>query len=174
MQALRFEAKWTSGKIAENQNLSVGEYSTRHVLALNTTCNDSMMRVGAVHTCSIHSICNRPTTVLWNNADCRTITAQTYINHVLTPVFWLFWYYESQTQGKTCWVMEDGASVYWAKPTKYPLLPPLMTLTLLRIFGICWRTAWIREIHGLKRGLKLDKQSRKNGIILQRARSWSI
>lgn len=38
--------------------------------------------------------------VLWDKKYWGTITAQTYVGHVLHPVLWPFWYWESHAQGQ--------------------------------------------------------------------------
>lgn len=47
--------------------------------------------------------------VLWDKEDWGTITAATYINYVLQPVLWPFWYWERQAQGTPLLVMGGGA-----------------------------------------------------------------
>ena len=52
--------------------------------------------------------------VVWNRGDWGTITANSYVNHVLTPILWPFWYWESQRRGVRLVVMEDGVSAHRA------------------------------------------------------------
>lgn len=83
--------------------------------------------------------------VVWEKDDWGTITADSYVRHVLHPVLWPFWYWASQAHEGSLWVMEDGASAHRAKYTKayrdyYPMLSLVgllhpQTLILLRIFG---------------------------------------
>lgn len=56
--------------------------------------------------------------VLWDKKDWGTITAKTYVDHVLQPVLWPFWYHESQVSESTVWVMEDGAPAHRAHFTQ--------------------------------------------------------
>jgi hypothetical protein len=56
--------------------------------------------------------------VLWERDDWGTIRATTYIDHVLVPVIWPFWYWESLYAGTTLWLMEDGAKPHQAGITK--------------------------------------------------------
>lgn len=56
--------------------------------------------------------------VVWEKDNWGTITAQTYIDHVLTPTIWPFWYWESQANGQSLWLMEDGAPAHRAKLTQ--------------------------------------------------------
>lgn len=61
------------------------------------------------------SLCGKKTSlVLWDK-DNRALTAETYINHVLQPILWPFWYWESQAQGVSVWVIDDEASTHTAK-----------------------------------------------------------
>lgn len=55
--------------------------------------------------------------VLWEKDDWGTITSDSYVEHILHPVLWPFWYWESQAQGERgpLWVMEDGASAHRAR-----------------------------------------------------------
>lgn len=52
--------------------------------------------------------------VLWQRDNWGTITAHSYVEHVLAPVLWPFWYHESRRRGESLWVMEDGASAHRA------------------------------------------------------------
>lgn len=56
--------------------------------------------------------------VLWNRDDWGTITANSYVNNVLTPVLWPFWQRESHRTGASLWLMEDGASAHRARYTR--------------------------------------------------------
>ena len=56
--------------------------------------------------------------VIWEREDWGTITALSYCTHVLTPVLWPFWYWESQRAGRQLWLMEDGASAHKARYTQ--------------------------------------------------------
>lgn len=35
---------------------------------------------------------------VWERNDWRTISAQTYVDHILYPIIWPFWYWESMAQ----------------------------------------------------------------------------
>lgn len=83
--------------------------------------------------------------VLWDKKDCGTITAQTYVDHVLHPVLWPFWYWESHAQGTAAWVMEDGASAHRAHFTQahrdYYRMPSLIwpaSSSDLNLIGDIW------------------------------------
>jgi hypothetical protein len=56
--------------------------------------------------------------ILWDKQNWGTITANTYIHNVLTPVLWPFWYWENQVVGGGIVVMEDGAPAHRAGPTQ--------------------------------------------------------
>ena len=56
--------------------------------------------------------------VLWKCEDWSTITALSYCTHVLTPVLWPFWYWESQQAGRQLWLMEDRAPAHRARYTQ--------------------------------------------------------
>ena len=58
--------------------------------------------------------------VIWERDDWGTISAQTYVDHILTPVLWKFWYWESRYSngGMPLWLMEDGAPTHQAGFTK--------------------------------------------------------
>lgn len=58
--------------------------------------------------------------ILWDKKDWETITARTYIDHVLQPVLWPFWDSKSEAQGPATpvWVMEDGAPAHRAHLTQ--------------------------------------------------------
>jgi len=55
--------------------------------------------------------------VLWNREDWGTITANSYVTNVLTPVLWPFWYWESHWAGSLLTIMEDGAAAHRANYT---------------------------------------------------------
>ena len=61
--------------------------------------------------------------VLWEKNDWGTITAQTYIDHILQASLWPFWFWESHRcgpdlHGRPLWIMEDGAPAHRAGATK--------------------------------------------------------
>lgn len=56
--------------------------------------------------------------VIWEREDWGTITAKTYVDHVLVPVIWPMWYWESVQNRCNLWLMEDGASAHRAKLTR--------------------------------------------------------
>lgn len=56
--------------------------------------------------------------VIWERDDWGTIRASTYIDHVLIPAIWPFWYYESVALGEHIILMEDGASPHRAGLTR--------------------------------------------------------
>lgn len=56
--------------------------------------------------------------ILWDKQNWGTITANTYIHNVLTPVLWPFWYWENQAVGGGIVVMEDGAPAHRAEVTQ--------------------------------------------------------
>lgn len=54
--------------------------------------------------------------VLWDRDNWGTISAVTYIENVLQPVLWPFWYWENQARpDHIVWVMEDNASAHRAR-----------------------------------------------------------
>jgi len=56
--------------------------------------------------------------VLWERDDWGTITVQTYVDYILVPFIWPFWYWESIATGRTLWLMEDGAPEHLAQHTQ--------------------------------------------------------
>jgi hypothetical protein len=57
--------------------------------------------------------------VLWDRDNWGTISVVTYIENVLQPVLWPFWYWENQAHpDHTVWVMEDNASAHRASLTQ--------------------------------------------------------
>jgi len=56
--------------------------------------------------------------ILWDRENWGTITADSYINNVLTPVIVSFWYHESGQTNHQIWLMEDGASAHRAIRTR--------------------------------------------------------
>ena len=56
--------------------------------------------------------------VIWERDDWGTISAQTYVDHILVPTIWPFWYHESRRVGSSLWLMEDGAPSHRARLTQ--------------------------------------------------------
>ena len=58
--------------------------------------------------------------VIWEKDDWGTITAQTYINHILVPALYPFWVRESSANGpgEPLMIMEDGAPAHRAEATR--------------------------------------------------------
>ena len=56
--------------------------------------------------------------VVWQKQDWGNINAQTYCEHVISPVLYPYWYDVSQEEGFWCYVLEDGASAHRAKATQ--------------------------------------------------------
>jgi hypothetical protein len=52
--------------------------------------------------------------VLWERDDWGTITAQTYVDHILVAFIWPFWHQDSVATGRTLKVMECGALAHRA------------------------------------------------------------
>jgi len=52
--------------------------------------------------------------VLWDKDNWGRITARSYVDNVLIPVLQPLWQRESEHAAPPLWLMEDGASAYWA------------------------------------------------------------
>ena len=60
----------------------------------------------------------RKVMVIWERDDWGTISAQTYVDNILVPTIWPFWYHESRRTRSTLWLMEDGAPAHRARLTQ--------------------------------------------------------
>jgi hypothetical protein len=56
--------------------------------------------------------------VLWARNVWGTIRTQTYVDYILVPFIWPFWYWESIATGRTLLLMEDEAPAHHAHHTQ--------------------------------------------------------
>lgn len=81
--------------------------------------------------------------VLWDNRDSGTMTAETYLDHVIQQIFWPFQPHESLLSESMRWSSCTQGTFYPKSPRylSFSFLPLLQTSLHLRMLGIVYKIA---------------------------------